>query len=226
MTTSTMWPWAALLLLGATHGINPGMGWLLAVGLGLQQRDRRAVLRALAPLAAGHALAMGAALVALAAIGAVVAAEYVRWFVAVALIAVATRSLLSHRHPRWGGMRMGARDLTAWSFLMASAHGAGLMALPFVLRLAAVPVPANSLGHAHSAHGSHVATAAIASSAPPLASIGAVMLHTVGYLTVTAFVAVIVYDRLGLRLLRTMWVNVDVIWAFALIAMAVLAVAL
>ena len=133
MTAPTTWPWAALALLGAVHGLNPGMGWLFAVALGLQERDRRAVWSAMLPLAVGHALAIAAAIGVAAVVGLVVATDGIRWIVAATLLVLGVVRLRRHRHPRWVGMRAGARDLTLWSFLMATAHGAGLMLLPFAL---------------------------------------------------------------------------------------------
>ncbi|HEX6060293.1 MAG TPA: hypothetical protein VFZ11_14885 [Gemmatimonadaceae bacterium] len=217
--TDIPWPWAALLLLGAVHGINPAMGWLFAVALGLQERSGRAVWRALAPLAAGHALAMLAALAAAAAVGAMLPPTLVRWLVAAALVATAWRTWRGHRHPRGGGMRVGARELTIWSFLMASAHGAGLMILPFVL--GGTSAASAGLDHVHAAHGMGVGHAALG-AAPPLSALVATALHTGGYLVVTAAVAVVVYERLGLRMLRRTWLNVDVFWAAALVGTAVL----
>lgn len=202
MTSTTWWPWAALLLLGAAHGVNPGMGWLFAVALGLQQQDRRAVWRALLPLAAGHALAIAAAVGLAAAAGMVLPPAQLRWAVAAALLAMGAFHLARHRHIRWGGMRVGARDLTIWSFLMASAHGAGLMALPVVL------------GAEHGAHGA----AGHAAHGTGLLASG---VHAAGYLLVTGAIAVVVYERLGLRLLRSAWVNLDLIWAGALVVAAV-----
>ena len=201
MTSTTWWPWAALLLLGAAHGVNPGMGWLFAVALGLQQQDRRAVWRALLPLAAGHALAIAAAIGLAAAAGVVLPPRELRWVVAVALLAMGAFHLARHRHFRWGGMRVGARDLTIWSFLMASAHGAGLMALPVVL------------GAGHAAH-----VAGHSAHAMGLLASG---VHAAGYLLATGAIAVVVYERLGLRLLGRAWVNLDVLWAGALVVAAV-----
>ena len=131
--TTTVWPWAALALLGAVHGLNPGMGWLFAVARGLQERDRRAVWGALLPLAAGHALAIAAAIAVAAVLGLAVPPGPLRWTVGATLLVFGLLRLRRHRHPRGMGMRVGAGDLTLWSFLMASAHGAGLMALLFVL---------------------------------------------------------------------------------------------
>src|SRR5258708_20567525 len=128
--------WATLFLLGAYHGINPGMGWLFAVALGMQEHSARAVVRSLAPIALGHALAIGIVVVLASLIGIVLPLNYVKAGVASALVALGVYRIVRSRHFRWGGMQVGFRELTIWSFLMASAHGAGLMALPVVLRIA------------------------------------------------------------------------------------------
>src|SRR6476619_5036251 len=125
--------WQAMLFLGAFHGINPGMGWLFAVALGLQQGSARGVWRALPPIALGHAAAVGVVLLVAMAAGLVVPLETLRILVAVSLVSLGLYRLWRHGHPRYGGMQVGFRDLTVWSFLMASAHGAGFMVLPFVL---------------------------------------------------------------------------------------------
>lgn len=207
-------PWGVLLLLGASHGINPAMGWLFAVALGLQERSRGAVWRALGPLAAGHALAMVAALAVAVALGAVMPLRWVQWIVAAALLALGVRALRRHRHPRWGGMRISGRDLTIWSFLMASAHGAGLMAVPFVLGTSAL---VGAGDHAHHA---------MAGAVDPMTGLAAALVHAAGYLTVTGGVAFLVYEKMGLRLLRTAWLNLDAVWAAALVGTAVLTVAI
>ena len=100
-----------LLLLGAWHGVNPAMGWLFAVALGMQEHRRGAVWRALPPLAAGHAVAVAAALVLAAAVGAVLPAQVLRLSIAGALVCWGVYRLLRPRHPRFGGMRMGAAGL-------------------------------------------------------------------------------------------------------------------
>ena len=196
----------SILVLGAVHGINPAMGWLFAVSLGLQAQSGRAVWSALGPLALGHALAVAAALVVAAALGVVVPVSWLRWMAAGALLGFGIFQLRGHRHPRSsrGGMRVGAKDLTIWSFIVSSAHGAGLMVLPLVLGMEAVP------GSAH-AHGAHLGGAGLL----------ATVLHTASYLAVAGLIAWVVYSRLGLRLLRTAWINVNVIWAVALIVSAV-----
>jgi hypothetical protein len=134
------------------------------------------------------------------------------------LLAFGLYHLKRHRHPRWGGMRVGAKDLTIWSFLMASAHGAGLMVVPLVL--SASSGAAHPTGHAD--HAGHL----LAAGLPASQSVGlvATLLHTGAYLLVTGLIAVLVYEKLGLRLLRKAWINVNVIWAGALILTAVLTV--
>ena len=199
--------WPMLLALGALHGLNPGMGWLFAVALGLQEGERRAVWRALPPLAAGHGLAIAAAVALAALAGLVVSLRHLQLLVALLLLALGVRQLARHRHVRWGGMRMTPRQLATWSFLMASAHGAGLMALPFVL--------GTTVAGPHAAHASVV-------PADQMAGLLAVAVHAVGYLAVTALLAVVVYEWLGLRLLRTAWVNLDRVWAGALVVTAVI----
>ena len=201
MTTS----WALLMALGAFHGINPGMGWLFAVALGMQERRRGAVLRALVPLGAGHALAVAGALAAALAIGAVIPIVWLRWPLAGVLVSLGVLRCFRHRHPRWAGMRVSMRRLTLWSFLMATAHGAGLMVVPVFVGMSM----AGEGGHAH-----HVA-ATEAGAGTALLATG---LHAVGYLAVTAFVAVLVFEKLGVGILRRAWINLDVIWAAALMA--------
>lgn len=207
MTTTGL----AILGLGVVHGINPGMGWLFAVGLGLQERDRRAVWRALLPLALGHALAIAGAVTVGLALGAVIPVSLLKWGVAAVLLAFGLDRLIRGRHPRWVGMRVSARDLTLWSLLMASAHGAGLMVLPFVLG------PAGG-----TAAGAHTHHAAALMPSLPLEGVAATLLHTLGYLATTALVAAIVYEKLGLRLLGRLWINLDLVWGIALVATAVL----
>jgi hypothetical protein len=214
-----------MLLLGAAHGINPAMGWLFAVGLGLQEQKRRAVWGALGPMALGHALAIGVVVLLAGAVGLVLPPALLKWLLAGALLGFGVFHLLRHRHPRWGGMRVGPRDLTIWSFLMASAHGAGLMVLPFVL--GASPTDAHAAHGAHAGHAMHAGDVAVAGlSGAHAAGLVATLVHTAGYLLVTGLVAVVVYEKLGLRMLRSVWINLNVIWAAALIATAVFTLAL
>lgn len=200
--------WTSMVWLGAYHGINPGMGWLFAVALGMQAGHARGVWRALPPLAAGHAAAVGLTLAAAWLLQFVLPLGALQVVVAGALVSQGLYRLWRHRHPRFGGMRVGARDLTMWSFLMASAHGAGFMVLPFVLgEGSATHVMAT--GHAHAAHD--------ASASLSVASALALVVHTVAYLGTAGIVAHVVYRKLGLGVLRTAWFNLDWIWAVALV---------
>ena len=201
--------WQAMVLLGAYHGINPGMGWLFAVALGLQQGSARGVWRALPPIVAGHALSVGAVLVTVGLAQLVVPADALNLLVAAMLISIGLYRLWRHRHPRFGGMQVGFRDLTVWSFLMASAHGAGLMVLPFLMR------PSAALSAASAAHTHHIASATTNVAA---ANALAVAVHTMTYLVVMTLAAWVVYRKVGLGLLRTAWFNMDWAWAAALVA--------
>jgi hypothetical protein len=221
MEMHTHWPWLALVGLGAAHGLNPGMGWLFAVALGLQEQKRAAVLTAIACLAAGHALAVGTAVAVAAALGVVLPFSTLKWVVAATLLTLGIAQLVRHAHPRYGSMRVGPRQITIWSFLMATAHGAGLMVLPLVLglrRASGGAVAANSAAHAHSGHDALLAGVAGEQTAAVLATVA----HTAGYLVVTALLAILVYEKLGLRMLGKVWINVRVIWAVALIVTALL----
>jgi hypothetical protein len=208
----------ALLVLGAIHGLNPGMGWLFAVALGLQERRRAALWAALPPLAAGHAAAIAIAAAAAGVLGQAIPLDAVQWIVGVALVSLGIFRLRRHRHPR-GGMRVGPRDLAIWSLLMATAHGAGLMVLPVMLSAAERSQEAVHVGHA--GHGG-LALAGIAGASFPAWS--ATILHSAGYLAATMLAAVLVYEKLGVGVLRRVWVNVDLIWAGALIGTGVLTV--
>jgi hypothetical protein len=198
--------WATLIALGAFHGINPGMGWLFAVALGMQERRRGAVLRALVPLGAGHGLAVAGSVGIALAIGAVVPMRELRWPIASVLAVLGVRRLFRHDHPRWVGMRVGMGGLTVWSFLMATAHGAGLMVVPVFVSM----TMAGDSGHMH-----HLPAAAGTNVGVALFATG---LHAGSYLGVTALVAVLVFEKFGVGLLRRAWFNLDLIWAGALLA--------
>lgn len=202
---------AALLGLGAFHGLNPGMGWLFAVALGMQERSRCAVLRALPPLAAGHAAAIIVALALFETVRAVASPRVVAIVTGAVLVAFGLWRLLRRRHPRWVGMRLQPRELALWSFVMASAHGAGLMLLPVVNHNGgAVEHPVTGLA----------ATILVDASG---AAATAAAIHTVGMLTMMAGVALLVYDQLGVAVLRRSWFNVDLVWWLALITAGVFA---
>jgi hypothetical protein len=203
MSHAPAWPWVGIVLLGVWHGINPGMGWLFAVALGLQEGKGTGVWRALPPLALGHGLAIAGTILLAALVGLIVPPGALKWVVVLTLLAFAVYRLFSHRHPRFGGMRVGARDLTIWSFLMATAHGAGLMVLPFVLGL-----EFSMHGGGHAGHLSMIGD--------PAVGLAATLVHSAAYLLVTTLLAWVVYAWLGVRLLRQAWFNLDVVWAVAL----------
>lgn len=200
-----LWAWSAFFLLGAWHGINPAMGWLFAVALGLQKRSSKAVWQSLVPIATGHVLAIGIVVVVAFLAGAVISLGRARLVVAALLLFFGLFRLIWGTHPRWGGMQVGFRDLTIWSLLTASAHGAGFMLLPILLGMSAM----------HSEHGMH----ALHVSAG-WAGFLAVALHTLAYLLVTGAIAWVVYCRIGLAVLRRAWFNLDRIWAVSLILTA------
>ena len=204
--------WNAMLFLGAFHGLNPGMGWLFAVALGMQQGSTRGVWRALPPMAMGHAAAVGAVLLAAAAAQMVIPVDLLRPAVSVTLIGFGLYRLVRHRHPRWVGMQVGFSDLTLWSFLMASAHGAGLMVLPFIMNGPAAVMAMSPHHHAH----------LMAGTRPGWTPLLAVVIHSLSYLSVTTLIAWIVYRKLGLALLRGAWWNLDVMWAASLVGTGVL----
>jgi hypothetical protein len=211
-------PWISLALLGAFHGLNPGMGWLFAVSLGLQERSRGAVLRAFGPIALGHAasVALVVALVGLARLW--IDPEVLRLAGAAALIAFGAYKLaVPLSHPRWVGMRVGSRDLATWSFLMATAHGAGLMLVPILLGL-------SGGGAASAGHAEHLmmSTAGLAGSA----DLAAVALHTAAMFAVMATIALVVFEKIGLAILRRAWFNVDRLWAVAIFGSGALTLAL
>jgi hypothetical protein len=208
------WPWLALVLLGAFHGLNPAMGWLFAVALGLQEGRREAVVKAFWPIALGHAAAVTLVVAAVLAAQVVVPLDVLRYVGAGALILFGLYKLIRRKHPRWVGMRVGFRDLTAWSFLMASAHGAGLMLVPVLLELSGTAHGVEHETHEHWGHGVHL----FLTDPAALADLAAVGLHTLAMFVVMAAVARVVYDRLGLMILKRTWFNVDLIWAAALVA--------
>jgi len=207
------WPWAAVAMLGGYHSVDPSMGWLFAVALGLQDNSRARVLWALLPIAIGHLISIA---VVVALVGglrmASFNADYIRYGGAAALIAFGIfRLIRPHAHPRWVAMRVNSGELALWSFLMASAHGAGLMLFPILMNV----MPA---GHAMMHH--HHAM-------PPmdrtlLTGALVVIVHTSAMLLVMGIIAIVIYEKVGLAILRSAWINLDVIWAGALIAAGLL----
>jgi hypothetical protein len=208
---SAAWPWIALGGLGAFHGLNPAMGWLFAVALGMHRQSRAAVLRALPPIALGHALSIGIVAGAFVMAGVLVNQRLVGASAGLLLIGWAVyHQLHGHRHRVRVGMKTGRAGLVLWSFLMATAHGAGLMILPAMIPLCFAVTPATEVTAGGSA----------------MTALAAVALHTTSMLAITGAVAVIVFEWMDLSVLRTAWVNLDLIWTGSLAVTGILVLAL
>lgn len=198
---TALWPWLTLAGLGAFHGLNPAMGWLFAVALGLHRQSRSVVLLSLLPIAFGHALAIVAAVFVVIVVGANIDQAIFRIGTGILLIGWAIyHALYGHRHRVRVGMQTGMAGLVLWSFLMATAHGAGLMLLPVLIPLCLAASPAAEI---------------TASAALPV-SLAAVGVHTAAMLAVTGAIATVVYHWVGLDFLRRGWINLDLLWTIAL----------
>ena len=209
----TFGQYAALAALGAFHGLNPAMGWLFVVARGMQERSRWALLRSLPPIAAGHLASVAIVAAVVSATRSVVAANVVGIAGGILLVGYGLWRLLSERHFRWAGMRLSLAQLAGWSFLVSSAHGAGLMLLPV---LATEPMPTGHPGHAGMA-GAPVAA---------LDGLAAAGVHTIAMLAVMAACALIVYEFVGVSILRKAWFNMDRLWAAAMVGTGALTIAL
>jgi hypothetical protein len=208
MGTAALW---LMLLLGAYHGLNPAMGWLFAVALGMQEQKGTTVVRSLVPMALGHALAVGAVVALAMVLGVSLPLVVARGVVAGLLVGLGVFFLVKHWHPRWVRMQVGFADLTLWSFLMATAHGAGLMVVPVLWRGTSAEASVRMGDHANAMlHGS--------AGTSPLAGLTATLIHTAGYLLVTGLIAWVIYTKVGLAILRKAWFNVDAVWGVALVA--------
>ena len=210
---NSFWPWLALALLGAYHGLNPAMGWLFALALGLQEKRRSAVIAALLPITIGHAAAIGLALLILSLAQHVLPTQILKWPIAAIIFALGVYRLFRAGHPRNSGMRVGGRDLVLWSFLMASAHGAGLMLMPVLL--------GNRTPSLH--HTMDVSMHGGVSALSVTVVLLAVVVHTMAMLTIATILALLcfeLYDKYGLTVLRRAWLNFDFLWALALLIAA------
>ena len=212
---TTAWPWIAVAALGAYHGIDPSTGWLFAVAIGLQERRRSKVLWALGPIAAGHLASIAAVVAIIGGLRLFFAIDYLRPIGAAALILFGLfRFVWPRAHPRWVAMRVNAAELALWSFLMASAHGAGLMLFPILIGMTP-----------HSEHAAHQMAAAHAAHTVGQA-VAVVLVHTGAMVAVMGTVAILIYEWIGLAILRSAWINLDTIWAGALVAAGILSMAI
>ena len=205
---SELWYWLALAGLGAFHGFNPAMGWLFAVALGLHRESRAVVFASLLPIALGHAVSV--ALVAVLAMAAGVAVDRlpIQIVAGTLLIGWAIYHALARHRVRFG-MRVGYLGLAAWSFLMASSHGAGLMLVPFL-------IPAEPV--AHQGHHFDLTESLVM-------ALAAVAVHSLAMLATTGAVAFAVYEWIGVAILRRAWINMDQLWTLALVATGLLLLA-
>ena len=205
--------WLTLAGLGAYHGVNPAMGWLFAVSRGMQERSRRAVLRSLVPIAIGHEMSI--ALVAALVVGLEVVTDSstLRIVAAAVLFGFGIfRFVKPHAHFRWTSMRVSDRELTLWSFLMSTAHGAGIMVAPVLIGLEGSIDRSGAQAHDR-------ADLSLLDASIGVGAVG-IALHVLAMLAVMGVVAVLVYDRLGLKVLRTAWINTDGLWAGAFVLAA------
>lgn len=200
--------WLPLVGIGAYHGLNPAMGWLFALARGLQQEQTRAIWIALIPIALGHAASIGLTAVVILALQTFISLDMLSWVTAIMLLGFGVYKLVNwYRHPRWVGMHVKWHELALWSFLMATAHGAGLMVAPVLV---------GTMTMEHSSHMMH--------------TVGgnmwlAIGFHTASMFLTMAIIAWIVYRKLGLKVLRQGWVNFDLIWAIALVVAGGVAIA-
>lgn len=210
MTDAGVWPWVVIAGLGLYHGVNPAMGWLFAVALGLHRKSQGVVLLSLVPIALGHAAAVAVALAAFLTLGLVIDRAVLTWLAAAALIAwAAWHGFSRHRQRLMVGMQTGLLGLLAWSFVMASAHGAGMMLMPAVLPLCASAEP----------------TLPATSAAAMLPALAALGVHTAAMLATITLVSVAVYKWVGVAFLRRGWINFDLVWIGALITSGVVLLA-
>ena len=209
--------WALLIIaaLGAYHGLNPAMGWLFAVALGMQERDRKAVVRALPAIAIGHEASILIVAVLVLGLGLLADGSALHLAAGVALIAFGIFRFAKPRaHFRWVRMTVNRKELTWWSFLMSTAHGAGLMVAPVLIGAGAVSNAEASSNHALAlaeSGGMNIAGGVLA-----------ITLHVGAMLAVMAAVALLVYDHVGVNVLKKAWINLDWVWAGAFVLAGVL----
>jgi hypothetical protein len=210
-----LWPWVLLGLLGAYHGLNPAMGWLFAVALGMQERDRGAVVRALPAIAIGHEASIMLVALLVLGLGVITDPSVLHLGAGIALVAFGLFRFIKPRaHFRWVKGTVNRRELTWWSFLMSTAHGAGLMVAPVLIGAGAATDAAASSDHA-------IAAVQENGLSIPGSMLG-ITLHVGAMLAVMAVVALMVYDHVGVSVLKKAWINLDWVWAGAFVLAGVL----
>ncbi|MEN3351758.1 MAG: hypothetical protein V7632_5393 [Bradyrhizobium sp.] len=209
------WLWLAVIASGLYHGINPGMGWPLAVSAGLMQRSSRALATALGPLALGHLLAMLLVILPFAMLAALVEWQRpIRIAASLLVIAFGIYRLVDRRHPR-ALARIPPAQLGLWSFAVAIAHGAALMLVPIYLGLCR----AADADHAHEAAG------ALINANFAMALLVSVV-HAGAMIIAGGCLAWLVYRYLGLKFVSRSWFNLDAVWAASLVLVGAVALVL
>lgn len=210
--------WWAVIVSGFYHGINPGMGWPLAVSAALMERKHSALPKAIAMLGLGHFLAMLCILLPFSMMVFLIEREKeIRMLAGAMVIAMGIYLLINRRHPRILARVHPAR-LVLWSFLAAMAHGAGLMLVPIYLELC----QSGGTQHAVVSEG-HAAAQALMDSSVMTAFIVA-LVHTVAMTAAGALLAVVIYRWLGLKFISRTWFNLDIFWAISLIVVGLFGV--
>jgi hypothetical protein len=206
--------WLAVVVSGVYHGVNPGMGWPLAVSAALMDGGRRALLRALGALAAGHFLAMIGILLPFVAMTVLVEWQRgIRIGAALLVSGLGLWLLVNRRHPRFLA-RVAPSRLALWSFLAATAHGAGLMLVPVYLGLCGAGTDSG-----------HLAAAALMARNVGV-SLAVAIVHTAAMIASGGAIAVAVHRWLGLRFLSRSWFNLDLVWALSLVLVGAASLAL
>lgn len=203
--------WLAVIGVGLYHGANPGMGWPLAVSAALMEQKAGAMTRALAALAVGHFVSMVGILLPFAFMYVLI--DYQREIqlgAAVLVIGLGVYLLLNRRHPRFLA-RVPPSRLALWSFLVAMAHGAGLMLVPIYLGLCEMS----------ELDGGHRAAASLMGENAGLA-IAVALVHTAAMIVAGGGIAVAVYRWLGLKFLTKSWFDLDIVWALSLILVGII----
>jgi hypothetical protein len=215
---STAALWTTVVALGLYHGLNPAMGWPLAVASGLERRRGEAVIATLLPLGGGHFAAMAVVLLPWVWLAwAVQWSSAIRVGAAALVLGYGIYKLLRPRHPRALAAIPPSR-LAWWSFLMATAHGAGLMLLPFVIGLCtATPVPAGATPAARWLERGHAAVSDVLAQSGTATALAVAGAHTVAMMAAGLAMAWVVYRYLGLRVLRSLWFNLDRVWGASLV---------